>query len=112
MNDLRITYMGTPEFAVPSLQILVENGYNVVAVVTAPDRPKGRGQKLATTPVKDYAVSQNIPLLQPTNLKSTEFVLPSVMSRRSQFSIKTILARAKLNSPRASYESVKCQRQS
>lgn len=74
MNDLRIIYMGTPEFAVHSLQILVENGYNVVAVVTAPDRPKGRGQKLATTPVKDYAVSQEIPVLQPTNLKSTEFL--------------------------------------
>ena len=60
MHDLRIIYMGTPEFAVPSLQILVENGYNVVAVITAPDRPKGRGQKLMTTPVKDYAVDQGI----------------------------------------------------
>ena len=66
--------MGTPEFAVPSLQILVENGFDVVAVITAPDRPKGRGQKLATTPVKDYAVSQNIPVLQPTNLKSPAFL--------------------------------------
>lgn len=66
--------MGTPEFAVPSLQILVENGFNVVAVITAPDRPKGRGQKLATTPVKDYAVAQNLPVLQPTNLKSPEFL--------------------------------------
>ncbi|MBO3698565.1 methionyl-tRNA formyltransferase [Roseivirga sp. E12] len=74
MQDLRIIYMGTPEFAVPSLQILVENGFNVVAVITAPDRPKGRGQKVATTPVKDYAVSQNIPVLQPTNLKSPEFL--------------------------------------
>ena len=66
--------MGTPEFAVPSLQILVENGFNVVAVITAPDKPKGRGQKLATSPVKDYAVSQDIPVLQPTNLKSPEFI--------------------------------------
>lgn len=66
--------MGTPEFAVPSLQILVENGFNIVAVITAPDRPKGRGQKLATTPVKDYAVSQSIPVLQPTNLKSPKFL--------------------------------------
>jgi len=66
--------MGTPEFAVPSLQILVENGFHVVAVITAPDKPKGRGQKLATSPVKDYAVSQNIPVLQPTNLKSPEFI--------------------------------------
>lgn len=74
MQDLRIIYMGTPEFAVPSLQILVENGINVVAVITAPDKPKGRGQKLSTTPVKDYAVSQDIPVLQPTNLKSPEFL--------------------------------------
>lgn len=74
MKDLRIIYMGTPEFAVPSLQILVENNYNVVAVITAPDKPKGRGQKLATSPVKDYAVSQDIPVLQPTNLKKPEFI--------------------------------------
>ncbi len=73
MKDLRIVYMGTPEFAVPSLQILVENGFNVVAVITAPDKPKGRGQKLATSPVKDYAVSQSIPVLQPTNLKNSAF---------------------------------------
>ena len=66
--------MGTPEFAVPSLQTLVENGLNVVAVITAPDKPKGRGQKLTTSPVKDYAVSQNIPVLQPTNLKNPDFI--------------------------------------
>ena len=66
--------MGTPEFAVPSLQILVENGFNVVGVITVPDKPKGRGQKLSTSPVKDYAVAQNIPVLQPTNLKSPEFL--------------------------------------
>lgn len=74
MTDLRIIYMGTPDFAVPSLQILVENDYAVVAVITAPDRPKGRGQKVMTTPVKDYAVSQNIPVLQPTNLKDAGFL--------------------------------------
>ena len=66
--------MGTPEFAVPSLQILVENGFDVVAVITAPDKPKGRGQKLTTSPVKDYALSQNLPVLQPTNLKSQAFL--------------------------------------
>lgn len=74
MKDLRIVYMGTPDFAVPSLEILVENGFNVVAVVTAPDKPKGRGQKVATSPVKDCAVRHNIPVLQPTNLKSPEFI--------------------------------------
>lgn len=73
MSDLRIVFMGTPEFAVPSLQKLVENNYKVVAVVTAPDKPQGRGKKLGTSPVKDYAVSVDIPVLQPTNLKSVEF---------------------------------------
>ena len=66
--------MGTPEFAVPSLEILVENGYNVVAVITAPDRPKGRGQKLATSPVKDCALHYKLPVLQPTNLKDPAFI--------------------------------------
>lgn len=66
--------MGTPEFAVPGLQKLVENGYQVVAVITAPDKPKGRGKKLGTSPVKDYAVSQDLPILQPTNLKAPEFL--------------------------------------
>ncbi len=65
--------MGTPEFAVPSLQKLVENEFNVVAVITAPDKPKGRGKKLGTSPVKDYAVSVDLPVLQPTNLKSPDF---------------------------------------
>lgn len=66
--------MGTPEFAVPSLEILVKNGWNVVAVVTAPDRPQGRGQKLIPSPVKVAALGRNIPVLQPTNLKSDNFI--------------------------------------
>ncbi len=66
--------MGTPEFAVPSLKILVENNFVMVAAITTPDKPKGRGQKLAKSPVKDYAQSVNIPVLQPTNLKSPEFI--------------------------------------
>lgn len=66
--------MGTPDFAVPTLQILVENNYNVVAVITAPDKPAGRGQKLHQSPVKDYAVTQHIPVLQPVNLKSEQFL--------------------------------------
>src|SRR5688500_17456044 len=73
-EDLRIIFMGTPDFAVPTLQTLVENGYQVVAVVTAPDKPAGRGLKLAQSPVKAYALSQNIPVLQPTNLKAPEFL--------------------------------------
>jgi methionyl-tRNA formyltransferase len=74
MEPLRIIYMGTPDFAVPSLRILVEKGYNIVAVITAPDKPKGRGQKLSISAVKEYALSVNLPILQPTNLKDPEFI--------------------------------------
>ena len=73
-NNLRIIYMGTPEFAVPSLDILVANGWNIVAVITAPDKPKGRGRKLVGSPVKEAAVGHRIPILQPNNLKSPEFI--------------------------------------
>lgn len=73
MKKLRIVYMGTPDFAVPSLQILVENNYDIAAVITAPDKPKGRGQKLSQSPVKEYALSVGLPVLQPTNLKDPEF---------------------------------------
>ncbi len=72
-KDLRIIYMGTPEFAVPSLEILVENGWNVVGVITAPDKPKGRGQNLLPSPVKEAALKHGLNVLQPTNLKSPEF---------------------------------------
>jgi len=74
MNNLRIIFMGTPEFAVPSLEILAGNNFNVVAVITAPDKPQGRGQKLTASPVKENALKHNIPVLQPTNLKSPEFL--------------------------------------
>ncbi len=74
MKGLKIIFIGTPEFAVPSLKILVENNLGIVAVITAPDKPKGRGQKLAKSPVKEYAQSVNIPVLQPKNLKSPEFI--------------------------------------
>jgi methionyl-tRNA formyltransferase len=73
-NPLRIIFMGTPEFAVPSLQSLVENNSNVVAVVTVPDKPAGRGQKQTASPVKIYAESQGIPVLQPEKLKSPTFL--------------------------------------
>jgi methionyl-tRNA formyltransferase len=74
MNNLRIIFMGTPEFAVASLQILVDNNVNIVAVITAPDKPQGRGQKLIPSPVKECALKNNLPILQPTNLKSPEFI--------------------------------------
>lgn len=73
-ENFRIIFMGTPEFAVASLKKLVEENFNVVAVITAPDKPKGRGKQLGTSAVKDYAVSQNLPLLQPTNLKDSDFI--------------------------------------
>ncbi|WP_430812857.1 MULTISPECIES: methionyl-tRNA formyltransferase [unclassified Carboxylicivirga] len=73
-KNLRIVFMGTPDFAVESLKALVENNYNIVGVVTAPDRPAGRGQKLKQSPVKAYAVSANIPVLQPEKLKNETFL--------------------------------------
>lgn len=73
-TDLRIVFMGTPDFAVESLKRLVEGGYNVVAVVTMPDKPAGRGQKLSESAVKVYAQSMAIPVLQPLKLKDPEFV--------------------------------------
>jgi len=73
MRDLRIIFMGTPDFAVATLQTLVENNYNIVGVITAPDKPAGRGRKLNESAVKQYAKSQDLNILQPTNLKATAF---------------------------------------
>ncbi len=73
-NPLRVIFMGTPEFAVASLQALVEQGISVIAVITAPDKPQGRGRKVGHSPVKEYALAQNLPVLQPTNLKSPDFL--------------------------------------
>ena len=67
-----IVFMGTPDFAVPCLRTLVESGENVKAVFTQPDKPKGRGYKLTPPPVKEYAVSQNIPVYQPVSMKKGE----------------------------------------
>ena len=66
--------MGTPEFAVGILDMLVKNEYNIVGVITAPDRPAGRGRKLNESAVKKYAVENNIKVLQPTNLKNVDFL--------------------------------------
>jgi len=66
--------MGTPEFAVPSLDMLVREGYDVAAVVTQPDKPKGRGKKLAAPPVKEYALNKGIEVLQPEKVKTADFV--------------------------------------
>lgn len=74
-KELRIVYMGTPDFAVESLRALVEGGYNVVGVITMPDKPVGRhGSVLQPSPVKEYALSQNLPVLQPEKLKDEAFI--------------------------------------
>ena len=74
MRDLRIVFMGTPDFAVAILKRLVEDNHTIVGVVTAPDKPAGRGRKITESAVKKYAKEQNLFLLQPTNLKSNDFI--------------------------------------
>lgn len=74
MKNLKIVFYGTPEFATASLQTLVESGFSNITVVTAPDRPAGRGRQLKLSSVKEYALSQGLPVWQPENLKSTEFL--------------------------------------
>jgi methionyl-tRNA formyltransferase len=73
MKDLRIVFMGTPEFAVTILKNLVEHNYNIVGVITAPDKPAGRGRKLNQSAIKEYATKQELNVFQPTNLKSDTF---------------------------------------
>ncbi len=73
-QDLRIIYLGTPEFAAESLKALVEGGYNVVAVVTMPDKPAGRGHQLQYSDVKKYALEAGLPVLQPERLKDEGFL--------------------------------------
>ena len=73
MSRLRAVFMGTPDFAVPCLDRLVADGHEVAAVVTQPDRPKGRGQKLAPSPVKEAAVGYGLPVLQPEKIRTAGF---------------------------------------
>ena len=74
MEKLRIVFMGTPEFAVTILDSIIKNDYEVVGVITAADKPAGRGQKLKYSAVKEYALANNLNLLQPTNLKDETFL--------------------------------------
>jgi len=74
MIDIRIVFMGTPAFAVPSLEILLAHGYPVVAVVTATDKPQGRGHQIVPSPIKLVAQAHKIPILQPSNLKDPAFL--------------------------------------
>lgn len=71
---MKIVFMGTPDFAVASLDILVKNNYDIAAVVTVPDKPAGRGQKISESAVKQYAVEHNLRILQPEKLKSEDFI--------------------------------------
>ena len=71
---MKIVFMGTPDFAVPSLKLLLESKYEIAAVVTAPDKERGRGRKVSFTPVKEFALQNNLPVLQPEKLKNQEFV--------------------------------------
>jgi len=73
-KEIRIVFMGTPDFAVESLKALVENGYRVVGVITSPDKPAGRGRQLSESAIKKYAIQQNLKILQPEKLKNTEFI--------------------------------------
>lgn len=73
-EDLNIVFFGTPEFAVKSLSAIIDNGYRVSAVVTMPDKTGGRGNKIIYSDVKKFALEKNLPLLQPENLKSEEFI--------------------------------------
>jgi len=74
MNDPRIVFLGTPDFAVGVLKSLVENRLNIVGVITAPDKPSGRGRKINQSAIKKYALEQELPILQPTNLKNEDFL--------------------------------------
>jgi methionyl-tRNA formyltransferase len=74
MKQLRIVFMGTPEFAVGILDTIIKNNYNVVGVITTADKPAGRGQKIKYSAVKEYALTNNLALLQPTNLKDESFL--------------------------------------
>jgi methionyl-tRNA formyltransferase len=71
---MRIVFMGTPEFAVAPLKALIENGYEIAAVITAPDKPAGRGKKIQSSAVKNFALSQGLKVLQPEKLKSEDFI--------------------------------------
>ncbi len=73
-EDLKIIFIGTPDFAVATLAALLQNGFNVVATITAPDKPAGRGLQLQSSAVKQFAIANNIPVLQPSNLKAPEFI--------------------------------------
>ena len=74
MEKNNIIFMGTPDFAVESLKILIKSNYNILGVVTATDKKRGRGKKISFSPIKNFAIKNNIPVHQPKNLKSEDFI--------------------------------------
>ena len=97
-KDLRIVFMGTPEFAVASLDALVKAGCTIVGVITAPDKPAGRGMQLQQSAVKKYAADNNLHVLQPEKLKNPEFLneLKSIAGRSANSSSLSYAARSSL----------------
>ena len=85
-SGLRIIFMGTPDFAVASLNILIENNYHIVGVVTVPDKPAGRGQQVQQSAVKKFALAKNLNILQPEKLKDQIF-LEQLRSLRADLQI-------------------------
>ena len=73
-RDMRIVFMGTPDFAVATLKSLLDHNYNIVGIITAPDKPAGRGRKLRASAVKQFALEHNLNILQPINLKAESFI--------------------------------------
>ncbi|MDO4459607.1 MAG: methionyl-tRNA formyltransferase [Clostridia bacterium] len=100
---MNVVFMGTPDFAVPSLQILLENNYNVTSVFTQPDKPKGRGHKMQFSPVKELALKYDIPVFQPDRLKNDE-IIAEIKSQCPDFIVVVaygkLLPEAILNIPR------------
>ena len=101
MKSLRIVFFGTPDFAVASLKALVEAGFNVAAVVTAPDKPAGRGHHLQQPPVKQYATELGLPVLQPVNLKDEQrnksYLSTNNTKRSTNLSLKSVVLNDSLN---------------
>ena len=100
---MRVLFMGTPDFAVPSLQALLDRGHEICGVFTRPDKPKGRGHKLQATPVKELALQYGLPVYQPATLRSEEVQAQIVEMQADAIAVVAygnILPRAVLDAPR------------
>ena len=81
---MNIVFMGTPDFAQKSLEKIYDAGHNIIAVVTNPDRPKGRGMKMIASPVKEYAISKNIPVYQPEKVKNNPEIIETIKNLKPE----------------------------